>query len=681
MAEGSITIGVHLIAKDEAGRLPRCLDSVSEWASQIVLVDTGSSDRTQEIARAYGAVVVSHVWENDFSGARNEGLKRADTDWVLVLDADEELAEGGEGLHAELAGATADRYSVRMEHRLGPRPEEAVLSRAVRLFRAGKYRYEGRVHEQLARIEMAGDLEEAIAAPEEGLSELRLLHYGYMPEEMARKGTAERNKRLLEREAADSPEDSFVAYNLAVAYVQSGERARALRLFEKALNLADPNAPYRPTLVRDYAETALNLDEGDKAVDLLASESKKYPDYPDLALLQGKALQAQGRLPEASRAYEAAASCRPERMEAYICLAGAGSYRPWTALGDVARMRGEAAKADRLYSAAIVAAPSYRPAWQGWVEAMRELGMSYGEVRDRIEATVKLSSLTDGAKREAALALADAGGYEEALELVRTMNTSFDRELACFCLAVLGRHEEAAMEVRQALAEREGKKQGESVGRNMVEIALLGIWNGHTEEGPDWLLSAIPETDREAARKLSALVRRREKEGEVNGGGEVRELAFRLSDRALTLRLPDLAWILAEMSGESELSFAKRLFRRGYSLRGADRLLRLMQRGELDEGGYLLLGETLFGKGHYSTAAAVFEEALASWPEMMPARLGVTECYLRMAVSVADEGLRRNPGHPRLSRERGRLEESLRLLAGLPWRTPWNGAERSNSDG
>ena len=87
-----IRISLCLIARDEERFLPGCLASVSGVVDEIVLADTGSTDRTVEIARAAGATVVHHAWDEDFSAARNAALAAATGDWILLLDADERLA-------------------------------------------------------------------------------------------------------------------------------------------------------------------------------------------------------------------------------------------------------------------------------------------------------------------------------------------------------------------------------------------------------------------------------------------------------------------------------------------------------------------------------------------------------------------------------------------------------------
>jgi len=80
-----------MIMKNEAARLGRCLNSVRGLCDEIIIVDTGSSDRSPEIATSYGAKVIHDPWQDDFARPRNIGLDRARCNWVLILDPDEIL--------------------------------------------------------------------------------------------------------------------------------------------------------------------------------------------------------------------------------------------------------------------------------------------------------------------------------------------------------------------------------------------------------------------------------------------------------------------------------------------------------------------------------------------------------------------------------------------------------------
>ena len=85
------TISLCMITKNEENYLEQCLDSAKEIADEIIIVDTGSTDKTKEIAKSFGAKIVDFKWNEDFSEARNESLKHATKEWILVLDADEEI--------------------------------------------------------------------------------------------------------------------------------------------------------------------------------------------------------------------------------------------------------------------------------------------------------------------------------------------------------------------------------------------------------------------------------------------------------------------------------------------------------------------------------------------------------------------------------------------------------------
>ena len=83
------TISLCMITKNEENCLEQCLNSVKEIADEIIIVDTGSTDKTKEIAKKFNAKIFDFKWCDDFSAARNESLKHAAKDWILVLDADE----------------------------------------------------------------------------------------------------------------------------------------------------------------------------------------------------------------------------------------------------------------------------------------------------------------------------------------------------------------------------------------------------------------------------------------------------------------------------------------------------------------------------------------------------------------------------------------------------------------
>ena len=147
------TVSVALITRNEAANLPRTLASVS-WAQEIVVVDSGSTDATLEIARGAGARVFEEPWTG-FGAQKNSAIDKTRGDWILSLDADEEVSpELAREIQALLAGEPGfSAYRIpRLNHFLGralrhggywPDPK-------MRLFRRGAARFEERpVHETM----------------------------------------------------------------------------------------------------------------------------------------------------------------------------------------------------------------------------------------------------------------------------------------------------------------------------------------------------------------------------------------------------------------------------------------------------------------------------------------------------------------------------------------------------
>ncbi|MDD2373005.1 MAG: glycosyltransferase family 2 protein, partial [Syntrophomonadaceae bacterium] len=92
MSPNKTSLSLAMIVKDEESCIKRCLDSVINLVDEIIIVDTGSTDKTIEICRSYNAQVFHYSWNNNFAEARNFGLDKVTGDWVLWLDADEEVA-------------------------------------------------------------------------------------------------------------------------------------------------------------------------------------------------------------------------------------------------------------------------------------------------------------------------------------------------------------------------------------------------------------------------------------------------------------------------------------------------------------------------------------------------------------------------------------------------------------
>lgn len=149
-----ITISLCMIVKNEEEILPRCLASVKGLVDEIVVVDTGSSDRTIDIARSLGAVVYEYKWQDDFSAARNYAFAQGTSDYLFWLDADDVLEEDDASKLMSLKNSiTPDYDSITMDYILSISENGQPLNRLKRnrlVRRDRMFQWIGYVHEYLA---------------------------------------------------------------------------------------------------------------------------------------------------------------------------------------------------------------------------------------------------------------------------------------------------------------------------------------------------------------------------------------------------------------------------------------------------------------------------------------------------------------------------------------------------
>ena len=228
--ESHIKISLCYIVKNEVAVLERSLLSAEKAADEIVVVDTGSTDDTVNIARAHGARVFSYVWKEHFADARNFALEKVTGDWVVFLDADEYFTDETKA-NIRTVIENADRNGVLLLALQWKNYDSDTGAHLVdvytpRIFKnLPSLRYVGRIHEQL--MENGEIIERVAFVPEE---ELCLIHTGYSLH--LSKEKAERNLRLLlmDLKEAKHPEQLYMA--LAEAYEGVGDKENAVKYAE-----------------------------------------------------------------------------------------------------------------------------------------------------------------------------------------------------------------------------------------------------------------------------------------------------------------------------------------------------------------------------------------------------------------------------------------------------------------
>ncbi|ABC81111.1 glycosyl transferase, family 2 [Anaeromyxobacter dehalogenans 2CP-C] len=287
-----------VIAKDEERMLPGCLESVRGVVDEIVLVDTGSTDRTRELARAAGAKVLERPWDDDFAAPRNLAAAHATGDWVLPLDADERLAPGaGPALRRTLRRAAFDVGLVRCHNADAPdAPAAEVLSGARRagppallprvVRRAPGLRWTGRIHESV--LDWAAARGGRIAA-----LELDLVHLGYAKEIWEGRGKRERNLALLRRRAAEEPDSVIALGYLAAELLALGRAEEAGEVAERGWAALGRQPAHRSIRRLAVVRAALAVRRGDAAAALEAVDRAEAAGgaNPDLAFFRACALE------------------------------------------------------------------------------------------------------------------------------------------------------------------------------------------------------------------------------------------------------------------------------------------------------------------------------------------------------------------------------------------------------
>lgn len=280
-------LSLCMIVRNEEKYLADALKSVQDVVDEMIVVDTGSTDRTVEIAREYGAKVFFYEWNDDFSAARNESLKHATGDWILQMDADERLDDSlKENLRVFLVPSDrAIRYQVFIRNYMSEGDASSILGHyMVRLFRkTPDTTFFGVIHEQI--FPNTG----IITIPPESLF---LWHLGYENLEAKSKKINERNIPLI-RKALENAEKinnmdlySFYAFYLGSSLTDAKEANKWLKIAIDSFPNPD-EAAHIPVAYVDYLRTFYYMHDLEGGIAAAkealekSPEMRKYPDFWD----------------------------------------------------------------------------------------------------------------------------------------------------------------------------------------------------------------------------------------------------------------------------------------------------------------------------------------------------------------------------------------------------------------
>ena len=440
------------------------------------MVDTGSTDRTKEIAAGFGARVFDFAWVDSFAAARNESLRHATGEWIFWLDADDRLDDDNrQRLKGLFAGLPDANVAFVMKCLCLPDPETrtATVVDHVRLFRnEPSLRWDYRVHEQILPSLRRSQAEVR-------WSDVVIQHVGYQDTALRQRKLA-RDGRLLQMEFADKPDDPFVLFNLGSIAQELGRLDEAVPLLRRSLEMSQPGDSIVRKLYALLAQCHRRLGQDDLALAACRKGREFYPDDVELLFQEGIALREKGDRSGAKACWTRLLRTRKAEHFASIDT-GLCGYKVRHNLAQLDLEGGDLPAAERHWRAALAEQPGFAPAWLG-----------LGAVCLRQERWDDL----EGAARE----LANSGWPLEG-NLLRAQRHMAQKEFGPAC---------------RLLAEAIAQAPEQSPPRRLLSHALL-------QEGRDWgaaeralqELLALEPNDAEARNNLAVLARRRHPQPEV----------------------------------------------------------------------------------------------------------------------------------------------------------------------
>jgi len=322
-----------MLTKNEEKNIANCLNSVKGIVDEIIIVDTGSTDKTKEIAegickkfasegRFLELKIFDFKWNNDFSAARNESLRHATKDWILVLDADEVIAKDDlEKIKSaienadELVGFSFEQRSYINDFFEGAVKNDSELEIVrdcrfyiphylVRLFKnnTGLY-FKHKVHELV---------EDSIK--EKGLnyrkSGVVLHHFGSLKDAGLISRKTEQYSKIILRQMEEEPENARYNYQAARMYLGKGDFTNALKYFEKTAKLS----PNYKLVFSEIAKIYLQMGEKNRAIEYFKKSMKCNPDNPSPANNLAVVYMSMGKFELAKKILEEQLKLHPDNQ-------------------------------------------------------------------------------------------------------------------------------------------------------------------------------------------------------------------------------------------------------------------------------------------------------------------------------------------------------------------------------
>jgi GT2 family glycosyltransferase/predicted Zn-dependent protease len=358
-------VSLCLIVKNEEGNLPACLGSAADLVDEMIVVDTGSTDATREIAARYSARVFEFPWCDSFAAARNETLRHATGDWVFWLDADDRIDEDNRAkLRALFAGLRDENAAYVMKCLCVPDQVSgtATVVDHVRLFRnRPDIRWTYRVHEQiLPAVRDTGG--------ESRWADVVIRHVGYQDPALRRK-KLERDLRLLRLEDSERPDDPFTLFNFGQVAQELGRHAEAIPLLRRSLEKSHPKDSIVRKLYALLASCHRQLGQPAEALAACEQGLLHCPEDAELLFVRSLLLREKGDLAGAEASLR---RCLEAPGTGHFASVDTGlrGYKANQNLAVLCREQGRGDEAEVRFRQVVAERPDFLPGWVGLAELL-----------------------------------------------------------------------------------------------------------------------------------------------------------------------------------------------------------------------------------------------------------------------------------------------------------------------
>jgi len=331
-------ISVCVIARNEDNHIEECLKRLRPCKFEVIVVDTGSVDRTMELAAKYTENIFQFEWCSDFSAARNFSIEKASNDWILIIDCDEYLENVNLLNVAKMCEENPEK--VGMITRNNPYIIQGVRSvmteKIGRFFNKNYCHYEGSIHERVKLMD--GSLPETFELP------LTIYHEGYVTESDKRT-KATRNLEMLLKELHDKGDNPYTYYQLGRNYVSLNDVKKAAHYYEQGLSLeVNPKDAYVQSMMESYGYCLMELEDTDTGMELIDKYYDDYAHRADFIYLAGLVCMKRGLLERAMGEFEKATTINIYNRN------GVNGYRAYYQMGVISQLMGDDEKALEFYS-------------------------------------------------------------------------------------------------------------------------------------------------------------------------------------------------------------------------------------------------------------------------------------------------------------------------------------------